>query len=317
VWPTGEFSLGWGSRAEPALKTYSGPFTGKQLCSPEAVRRAASSAASNNLVSSEKFPHAPKAPRGHNGITTYGRRFVASAAKLLQDRYHARGLCFLTLTVPPMDLWERMEVASHWGKSMGRLVQWLSRQLERQGIPPLVVGCTELQERRQATSGEAYLHAHLICPLYSRGKCYAIDIAALRAWWQAELERVIGRSLDQAPRCQAERVRSNASAYLGKYLSKGSDAISGIRDDLGEDSIPGQWWFCSSSCRALVRRHTLSGKAASTYIEALIEQSIVEGDWSSFALIRPIVIEWQGVPLLVGWVGRLETSEMEYLRSLY
>jgi len=316
VWPTGEFSLGWGSRGESALKTQSGPFTGKQLCSPEAVRRPAEEAASTNLVNAEKFPHASRAPRGMNGITTYGRRFVASAAKLMQDRYRARGLCFLTLTVPPLSAWERMEIAGHWGKSMGRLIQWLSRRLKRQGIPPLVVGCTELQERRAERAGEAYLHAHLICPLYSQGHRYAIDIAALRAWWQAELERVIGRPLDQAPRCQAERVRSNASAYLGKYLSKGSEAIAAIREDLGEDSIPGQWWFCSASCRALVRRHIWSGEAASTYLEALIEQARLENDWASFAWIYPIIIEWDGTPLLVGWSGRLKEAEMAALSRI-
>jgi len=317
IWPTGEFSLGWAARAEPAQKTHSGSFSGKQLCSPAAVRRAAEEAASNNLVKPGKFPHGSKTPRGLNGVTTYGRRFVTSAAKLMQDRHHARGLCFLTLTVPPLDPWERMEVASHWGRSMSRLVQWLNRVLERQGVDPLVVGVTELQEKRADHTGEAYLHAHVVVPLYARGRRYAVDIVALRTWWKGELERVIGRALPQEPRCQAERVRSDAAAYLGKYLSKGTDAIAGIRSDLGDHSVPGQWWFCSAPCRALVKRSIISGQAASVYVEACVEQALLEEDWHSFAFIRPIIIEWQGVPLLVGWTGRLAPSEMEYLRSLF
>ncbi len=214
-----------------------------------------------------------------------------------------------------MDPWERMEVASHWGRSMGRLVQWLTRCLKRQGVPPLVVGVTELQERRAEVSGDAYLHAHIVCPLYSRGRRYAIDIAALRAWWQAELGRVIGRPLGQAPRCQAERVRSSAAAYLGKYLSKGSDALPSILADLGADAVPGQWWFCSAPCRALVKRHLLSGEATSAYIEALIEQALLEQDWSSFVYVRPIVIEWDGAPLLVGWSGCLTSGAYQELLS--
>lgn len=332
VWPNGEFSVGY----VPSLEDYDAPYDkylhGGAQSLPESVVDEFLEGADlwedevwaadslhglpcdvpitlSDAYNSHSQP--PRAKYGLKGLTGKGRKMIRSGAYLLEKKLGKEDVVMITLTVPTLGRDARIAVAKQWGVLTNRLVQYLSRTLVQQGRSPAIVGCVEVQTGRLKKYSEGYLHLHLVCPAHSNaGRLWAIDASELRAWWKSAIERVIRTNLAQLPRVETAIVEKSVEAYLAKYLSKGSDeGLSDFVDDLGEECIPGQWWFCSAPMRDAIRNQTLSGENCGALLETLIEHLLEMGTGEGFEYIRHVDRMVGGKLQTCGWVGRL-TPEM-------
>ena len=331
IWPNGEFSLGYAPVGEEGEPDNEWGWTGghRGLSEDELDARlefldgwldtvASIYSVSGRLatiyltLSNAHNSHkpTPRAKYGLNGLTGKGRKMIRSGAYLLEKKLGTGDVAMITLTVPTLPREDRIAVASQWGKLTNRLVQYLSRELISQGRSPVIVGCVEVQTGRLKKTSEAYLHLHLVCPAHgNRGKRWAIGAQALREWWQAALERVIGRPLPVMPRVETALVQKSVEAYLSKYLSKGGDDnLAAFVEDVGEDSVPGQWWICSAPMRAAIAENTMGGEAVGALLESLVLHLLEEGTGEGFEYIRHIDREVDGRLVTCGWVGRLSPS---------
>jgi hypothetical protein len=119
------------------------------------------------------------------------------------------------------------------------------------------------------------------------------------------------------PRIETAVVEKSVEAYLSKYLSKGSgDEMAGFIEDLGEDCVPGQWWFCSAQMRDAIRASTVHGAACGTLLESMIEHLLEQGTGEGFEYIRHVDRRVGGHLVTCGWVGRLSEDLREELVSM-
>lgn len=304
LWPNGEFGLGFAPDVEETSLQEEWGW----------VAPASDSGYRGFRPECEGYLTSSDAPNSHKGkcrkLTTYGARMVRSSCWLMEKRLGREDCLLWTLTVPPLSHPARVALARNWGLLVNRLVQKLTRCLMRAKRPPAVIGVTEIQTARLERYQEGYLHLHLVAPAHSNnGGRFAVDCDDLRSWWKSALERFSGQESIPTPRVQGEVVRKSVEAYMGKYLSKGSgDSLEGFVEDLGEDSLPGQWWFCSSLMRRKVKAELKSGRAAGMLLDAVVQQAFKDGDLSIFEFIRHIDVVTESGQFTAGWYGRLRAD---------
>lgn len=334
LWPNGEFSLGYtrdgeeGERASEWLWANDGRFmSGEEMDAKlDAMEEALDAMQSAALawraggdfrlsLSSVCDSHRPlsRTQQGLKGLTSNGAKMLRSACFLLEERLGRDDCVMITLTVPTLGRDARRTLALQWGSVTNRLVQYLTRALVSAGRPPAIAGCVEIQTGRLEKYRQAYLHLHLICPAHSNtGGCWAIDADALRTWWRNQLERTLQCTLPNLPRIETAIVQKSVEGYLGKYLSKGSgEDLEAFIGDLGMDTVPAQWWFMSSPMKAAVRSATKSGANAGALLDALVNHLLELGDGGGFEYVRHIDCNIGGLPVTVGWVGRLSPGMRE------
>lgn len=285
------------------------------LASQQAAIAALTSSNGTNPHTDESEPR----KNGLGGITPLGQQMLRSACYILERDYGNPDLCFATLTVPTLPKEGRVALAKNWGVLTNRLVQYLSRRLMRAGRPTVVAGCTEIQTARLANHAQAYLHVHAVWPSHSNesGRRWAVEWADIRAWWAEALKRYSGCSLPYAPRVELAPVRKSAERYMGKYLSKGSgEALDGFIEDLGADSVPGQWWFMSAELRHRVKAETAQGPNTGTLLDAVIQSALEDGLEDVFEWIRPVMMTFTDRPVHIGWCGRLRPASRDDLLTL-
>ncbi len=319
LWPNGEFGLGWCTAVEadggPGIDLAGGaPVSARRRVAREVVAAHRRWRKFLDLTDSPEFS---QRRYGQRGITSYGRKMVASAAAEMQRRYGKRRLAFLTLTIPPCSRDAAVAIASAWGELCRQLQQWLCRRLSRAGLPPLVVGVTEIQGKRLARGDVACLHLHLIFPSCRRPGQWAVRAQDVRSWWCSALSRVSGEDIYSPSCCDIKPIRSSAEGYLAKYMSKGSEEIERFVGLAGDDACPRQWWMMSSGARKMVRRLILCGEGIALLLEGLVNEYFRRGhSWA---------IRWAGaveIPLgehssyVAGWYGRLSPEGLSELKSL-
>jgi len=302
LWPNGEFGLGYYSdqvineNENEWMWAQDGELSERSPDLEEAVRSITSSDAPN----SEK--------RGLKGITTYGARNLRSAAYLLETRLGRSDCALWTFTLPCLSASGRRSMSESWGKVTNELVKTFTRRLVHAGRSPSIAGCVEIQTARMERTGEAYLHIHLICPLWSNEWAgYAVDVDRVRGWWHRCIERFSGEELNTMPRVQVEQVRKSMEGYIGKYLSKGSQSeLDAFIADLGPDAVPGQWWFASSTMKKAIKASTHRGSAFGALMENVISYAFREGCLDAFEYIRHVDVEIDGVRYTAGYYGKLK-----------
>jgi hypothetical protein len=242
---------------------------------------------------------------GKLGITGFGRKMVKSAATLVQKMPHKR-VTFATVTMPTLPKQLRRELALCWPEFLRQLLQWLSRQLKRQGLPPLVCSVTEIQPKRLAEHQEAYLHLHLVWPNHwAKSGNWAIDVDRLRSWC-AEFLQGKGLWCEGAwVNVDTKQVEKTAAGYLSKYMSKGSDELHQFAEDCGWDAVPGQWWNLTAPLRALVKKYTRKGQQVGELLECMLSYVWNTGDMSGFHWLHEICLQYEGRSIQVGWFGAL------------
>ena len=255
---------------------------------------------------------------GLKGITTTGSKMLRSAAYIMERDYGCPDVTMGTFTVPHLEQSERVLLAQKWGSLTNRLLEYLRRELQEQGRPPVVAGCTEIQSARLEARSEGYLHLHVIWPAHSnKGRLWSVEIGEVRAWWKAAIERIVGRELECAPRVETAIVEKSVEAYLGKYLSKGNDDCLGqFVADLGYESVPGQWWFMTAYLKKKIRSETLTGDTLGTLLDAYVEHTVTSGTGLGFEWLRHVDLSIGGRLCTVGYVGRLDRPTRDDLALL-
>lgn len=224
-----------------------------------------------NLVNSAKSSHKPPKPKrryGQKGITAYGRRCVSSAALLLQKRWGRDCTGFATLTLPRLAPSQEQVICSRWSELVRKFFQWFKRHMERTGADPDYCASTEIQESRWQSRHEVGLHIHFVyqCRQRRHGK-WNLSADMVRARWQEMLANELRINADMVPqpRCELAIVRKSASAYIGKYMSKGVKIVSQISKAGKDGYLPKQWWSLGSGIRntlkaAIIRDNSFLGE---------------------------------------------------------
>lgn len=334
VWPNGEFTLGyaWDGEESPELQEWAWTGGSEGLTEDDLEARLAclhgwldavaeiysmSGHLAQVLLTSSSAPNSRKPPEpvkyGLKGITGTGSKMLRSAAFILERDYGCSDVCMGTFTVPHLEKEERIALAQSWGKITNRLIEYIRRELKAQGRPEVVAGCTEIQSARLESRSEGYLHLHIIWPAHSnKGRRWAVDVDGVRGWWKEAIERIIGRGLAQTPRVETAIVLKSVEAYLGKYLSKGSDdSLGQFVADLGYESVPGQWWFASRYLKSKIKAETMTGEVLSETLESYIYYTVTEGSGNGFEWLRHVDLPSEGRILTVGYVGRLDRRTMD------
>jgi hypothetical protein len=237
---------------------------------------------------------------------------LKSGGKVLQDSPRNYRLTFGTVTLPPLSPEQRKGVSEGWGKLLNRLMQFLGRALERQGLPKVIAAASEVQPGRLRETSEAYLHVHLVWPNHqNKNAGWAIDPNRVRAWLIKYLAKHHGvEGLDYI-NIDVQRVRANAAGYLAKYLSKGQDEIDAVIEDVGLEGLPGQWWSMTQLLKEWV---WLAMSAGPDVGETLAQWLNWAFDYDNFELYRYIYhveVPINGALITVGWRGCLTPEAME------
>lgn len=336
VWPNGEFTLGysWDGEESPELEEWAWTGGSKGLTEDELNVRleclhgwldcvAATASMSGKLACQLlTLSNAPNSREqgepikyGLHGITGTGMKMLRSAAFIFERDYGCKDVCMGTFTVPHLEKAERVLLAQRWGNLTNRLVGYLRRELIEQGRAPAVAGCTEIQSARLEARNEGYLHLHVIWPAHAnQNRRFSVCSIEVRAWWKAAIERIIGRELDCSPRVETAIVEKSVEAYLGKYLSKGSDDCLGqFVADLGYESVPGQWWFMSACMKQKIKDETLTGRNLGALLEEYIEHTVTTGTGAGFDWLRHVDLKLGDRLLTVGYVGRVDADTKKEL----
>lgn len=271
-----------------------------------------------NLPNSHKAAR-PREQYGVKGITGYGKKMVRSAATLIQRYASRRRTTFATVSMPSLPLELRRRLAEVWPEYVRQLLQWVGRQLSRQGLPSVVCSVSEIQPKRLKDGREAYLHLHLVWPnRYARSGCWALSAIDVRRWSESFLLRN-GLLPDGAwVRCNVQPVKKSAAGYLAKYMSKGVSEISEMAADLGWAAIPRQWWNMTKACRDWVRGELVEGDAVGRIVLATVEAvfSGVLPFRECLYSLHEVTLEIDGRPRGVGWRGAMVESYRKDLLSM-
>ena len=220
---------------------------------------------------------------GQNGITSFGRLRVKDAATIMQQEYGRRSLAFATVTLPSMPDEKLQVICEQWGNFANRLVEEVKRELVRNGAPPDIVHCTEIQESRYKKYGTVAPHLHLLWYAYAKDSApapgkpadkFAISADWLRKLTQRIIYRVTGETeVSTSAAVDIQRVKKNAAAYLGKYMSKGGKIVEQIKKDGKGHLLPRQWWGITKELRIKVVKSikTVENSGARNLFNCLIE----------------------------------------------
>lgn len=251
-------------------------------------------------------PNSHTLKRGLNGISSYGRQLVKNAAFCLEQRYGKKHLSFLTLTLPTTSTADNRTITENWHEIVRVFVQWLKRRLERGGIRGEIVGCTEIQEdRSEWQQGILGLHLHLIFPGRSPKKSWLITPSQFREAWTRAVSKCIPVTSEgyywNAVE-NVERVKYSASAYLGKYISKGVKAVSRFKALYPSHKLPSAWYTITAELRHLTICCKVGGSRAGEILQSAIEDGQIQ-------YFRRVFIAYysdsEGNPKICGWYGVL------------
>lgn len=320
LWPNGEFSLGTArENLEECERTAIDLARLNNADHQRAVLqelRDSGTLGLSTLRNSHKPNNRPET-YGRRGITPYGRRCVRSAAYLLEKESPRRTLSFLTLTLPPMTQEAQLRVAAQWGEIVNRLLQFLQRKLQRQGLPPVIVSVSELQSKRLKSSPLSALHVHVLFQGRSRsGLPWAVSCREIRLWWLNKLSLVAGEFVESSACENIQVVRKSPERYLGKYLSKGSAGAERIAQEFGWAYVPRQWWNMSASARQAVKANTFSGQRTGAALERIVNDWLSDPQGHRWGWMMPVTIAFDDLSLVIGWSGRVNSAVAREIRAM-
>lgn len=203
---------------------------------------------------------------GLHGITKYGRNCVENICILLQRRYGRKRLGFATCTLPPVGKETLRTILASWGDIVRRFYQKVKRLFKKRGDEFDYVGVTEIQEKRFVSSGMAVPHLHYV--YVSRRTSYGnytAHVSEVYPLWNDAVnevlllhgcKRIMGVNGHKGG-VKLESVRSSASAYLGKYISKGCKVVEAMQEK-GYEEFPKQWWTASMRCKKIFKASVIN-----------------------------------------------------------
>lgn len=241
-----------------------------------------------------------KKRRGLGGITRHGRTLVREAAVGLEQRYGKECLSFWTCTLPALPEEDMRVVCENWSALLKNVKEKLLYHLEKKGLPPHIVGVTEMQTERYERTGEPAWHAHFVFVGRHPFQSWSFTPSDLDKLWREAVEELCTTRPSFYAACRVESIRMSVGGYLAKYLSKGS-AVSRIAEELGEWCVPSSWYICTKGLRSWVKQNTRSSEGIARWLYQCV-QSIpkeIAGLWAYCLETRP------GCQVAVCWLGRI------------
>lgn len=327
IWPTGEFSFGWvkqrpDERLDRREVTYcpEGWQPGAGGFEPGTGWLDACAAAHldlSNLSNSDKKSKRPET-YGRQGITGYGKKTVKSVGALIDSHLPSYRVTFATITMPTLPPAMRRQLALDWPVLVNQLLKWLTRRLEKKGLPKIVVSVSEVQPGRLSESGEAYLHLHLLWVNQpGRKGNWAVNVLHLRSWVADFLVRRGLWAADSHVNVDVRSVKGDKACYLAKYLSKGGDIIAEAAADIGWDALPSQWWNVTKTARDWVKRELIHGKAVGFLLHEMINEAFLLDRFADFRYLYQVETEIDGFLVNVGWRGCLQPEAYLQCKDLF
>jgi hypothetical protein len=229
------------------------------------------SSVSNLSTGSEPTTTKEKSRRGSNGISSFSRQRVKDAATLLEEKYGRKQLSFITHTIPDHAI---TYVHSNWTKILANLRRRYIRMLKKAGLPEELVMVSEYQEERFQKSGKAVLHLHILLVGRKRYGHWEYTKECYKECWEECCKEYSDECEEQYnwnAASRIESIRKSAANYLGKYMSKGVQAIADILAICPDAFIPPSWHILSQRLRMAVKKAIkhYEGKTASQIFEWL------------------------------------------------
>lgn len=259
--------------------------------------------------------HRQRKARGRKGISRYNKRLIVNSCLLLERKYGRSHLGFLTLTLPSECA---NGSAESYREAKRQMLQWFQRTLGARGLPGELVGCTEVQVSRLHQRSEFALHEHWVYVGRLPHQTWAIRPVEIQSKWIEILGRVFKVGIappHSKSAVNVQRVQRSAAAYLGKYISKGSDVIEYAIERGIEHMLPSSWVTRSISMLRLFR---------SSIVRFNIEDSrsihdVLQDNVSTFCRwARNITIEMDsGHRVWLAFCGYLNIEGLKLIRFQY
>ena len=243
---------------------------------------------------------------------------VKSVGALIDSRLPSHRVTFATVTMPTLPPELRRQLALAWPELVTQLLRWISRRLERKGLPKVVVSATEVQPGRLSELGEAYLHLHLLWvnkPAIA-GQ-WSVNVLHLRAWVADFLIRRGVWAADAHVNVDVRSVKGDKACYLAKYLSKGGDIIAEAAADIGWDALPSQWWNVTKTARDWVKSELIHGKAVGFLLHEMVNDAFLLDRFTDFRYLYQVETEIDGYLVNVGWRGCLQPEAYSQCKDLF
>lgn len=255
----------------------------------------------------------PKTRYGRKGITRSGARTVRCAAHLMQERYGQGRLTFATVTLPDMPRDMMARVHESWHKVVELYRLGVRRELEKQELPAEILSVSEIQEKRYRKSGVPVLHLHSIWVGRSPYGKWGISTKVHDHLWKKAVMAVVpGLSVSFKSAANLQEVHSSASAYLGKYMTKGASVVRNLIADGFEGWLPRQWWNASRALTDWVKRETVESSDFGDFLLTAADGNDKEV-WDFHGHVTIDIGQQQ--PYWLATYGRLSTKTATELRD--
>lgn len=263
----------------------------------------------------DRLPSLAKPRRnGAKGITRRGARTVRCAAYLLQKTYGRGRLTFATVTLPGMPMHQLRRVHEEWPKVVEMYRLGLRRRLQEEGLRGEVVSVSEVQPQRHKKTKIPVLHLHSIFVGRLPYGGWALSTEHHDEIWRRAVLSVVPEALCRfRSAANLQEVHTSASAYLGKYMTKGGAEIAAAVDNGFAEWLPRQWWNCTRSLLEWVKAETVEGTEPS---QVLLDaaRSNDKGVWEFYGEVG-IDIGWSQHYWLASY-GRLSGKVAQELREV-
>lgn len=256
------------------------------------------------------------ARRGQNGISGHGKKLVRNGALRMERESGVRNLSFLTLTIPGIGEEGAIALVDNWAEVVRVFQQKLKRRLIKCGLPGEIIGVTEVQEKRMASSGVVALHLHLLFQGRQPYKHWALSPGEVRGMWRDTLSPYLSQFSSELYWDACENlvpVKRSAVGYLGKYLSKGSKVCKEIIKNYPDIVLPSCWYICTNTLRKRVYQNIayLTSDSSPWFSDICSSQSSL----NCFVFIHPVFIPMKdGSQLHIGWIGKLDPDFLRIVK---
>lgn len=326
-YPTGQITYSPGSGRAIAANGDSVPVVGEspemgiytQL--PDAAKQEllATLLGSSDATNSDKTL---QARQGLRGLTPHARRQTKFGTMWLEREHGIKHLTFATLTLPPELTITRQDLESDysnldWLEEKGKVTprQWsliinrfnkkLMYELGKHKLPHEYIGVTELQEKRWIEKGQVGYHYHVCFKGRKEYGTWMISPSRMEQMWKdACLSVTNGDStISFRSSTNVQRVKKSVTAYLGKYLTKGSALRSLMSEAEFTALCPFAWYSCSATLKKLYKTLIVRycGREASLMFRSLMSVASEQlSFWKWITVPSP-----DGTPMYVAWVGEL------------
>lgn len=264
---------------------------------------------------------------GSKGLTGYGKKCIRNIGEYLGQRADG-GLSMMgTLTIPLLSLEGNKRICKNWGDIVRRFFQKCKRLYEKHGYQFDYVSCTEIQPKRLEKYGDCGLHLHFLYKAYyvKRIDTWILPDSWVRLVWKAEILRVleneasgvhadISKTKAQTLNYRRDTVHTSAAAYLSKYIAKGAEMIARIKDELGEEYLPKQWWSADSRSKQWLKDNIIADRGG---IAEMLIYACKYGNAEIVQYCSEMTIDTRARgTIVVGYCGRLTEYGMSLVKSL-